>query len=59
MSIGKYISLKEAREKDKLERFMKEHWTRGDKELLEDTLESMIKSSESDNQTSSQDDDED
>ena len=59
MSIGKYLSLKEARIANKLERFIKEHKSKGNKKLFDTLLDSMTKSSESDDQTSSDQRDED
>ena len=55
MSIGKYLSLEEAREKEKLERFMKEHPSKGDEKVFDDLLDRMSKNSPVDDQTSEQD----
>lgn len=41
MSTGKYISLEEAREKDKLKRFIKEHPSKTKKKDFEDLLGAM------------------
>jgi hypothetical protein len=41
MSIGKYISLEEARKHKKLSRFIKEHPSEGDKKQFEDLLHNM------------------
>ncbi|MDH5183643.1 MAG: hypothetical protein OEX12_07085 [Gammaproteobacteria bacterium] len=43
MSTGKYISLEEAREKDKLKRFIKEHPNKAKKKDFEDLLDAMCK----------------
>ncbi len=44
MSIGKYISLEEARKHKKLERFAKEHPSEGDLKKFKKLLEKMSKS---------------
>jgi len=41
MSIGKYISLEEARKHGKLARFIKEHPSKGDKKVFDGLLASM------------------
>lgn len=41
MSIGKYISLEEARKKKLLERFAKEHPSKGDKKAFDTLLGNM------------------
>ena len=41
MARGKYLSLEEARKQGKLERFAKEHETKGDKRLFDETLKLM------------------
>ena len=53
MAHGKYLSLKEAREKGLLKRFAKEHPSEGDEELFDCLLEAMAKpkSSEEGEQT--------
>lgn len=38
MSIGKYISLQEARKKKKMDRFMREHQSTGDEKQFDETL---------------------
>ena len=43
MSRGKYLSLEEARKKDKLKRFAKEHPSRGDESLFDRLLGRMAK----------------
>ncbi len=53
MSTGKYLSLEEARNQEKLERFAKEHQSTGDKPLFEELFNAMAKTPESDGQTSS------
>ena len=52
MSIGKYLSLEEALKQDKLERFMKEHPSEGDKKALLGVIDAMVKKPESTDQTS-------
>jgi hypothetical protein len=52
MSAGKYLSLKEAKENDKLDQFIKEHPSKGDGELLDEVIEAMSKpKKEKDEQT--------
>jgi hypothetical protein len=41
MSIGKYVSLKEARKQNKLKRFIKEHPSKGNLQWFEDLLNNM------------------
>ena len=41
MSIGRYISLEEARKKKKMERFIKAHPSKGDKAKFENLLGAM------------------
>lgn len=41
MSVGKYISLEEARKKNKLDRFMKTHQTAGDGKSFDVLLDNM------------------
>lgn len=43
MSIGKHISLEEARKQKKLERFAKEHPSEGDKVLFEKLFDAMAR----------------
>ena len=43
MSIGKHTSLEEARKQDKLDRFIKEHPSKGDKKKFDNLLGSMAK----------------
>jgi hypothetical protein len=52
MSRGKYLSLEEAREQNKLDRFAKEHPSKGDKKAFQGLLDRMAKSSSKDDQTS-------
>lgn len=52
MSTGKYLSLEEARNDGKLERFADEHQSEGDAELFDDLLGAMAKTPESADQTS-------
>ena len=53
MARGKYLSLEEARKLKKLDRFAKEHPTKGDKKLFDKLLNRMAKpkSSAKDDQT--------
>jgi len=44
MSIGKYLSLEEARKQDKLKRFIKEHPSEGDERTFDKLLGRMVKS---------------
>ena len=41
MSIGKYISLQEARKQNKLDRFCKEHPSEGNKKQFDELLNNM------------------
>ena len=41
MSLGKYVSLQEARKKKKLALFIKEHPSAGDETVFDDTLTKM------------------
>lgn len=60
MSIGKYPSLEEARNEDKLDRFIKEHPSEGDQKALLGCIDLMLRKPLSGDQTSrSQDRDED
>jgi len=43
MSTGKYISLEEARNEKKIDRFVKEHPSKTDKEEFESLLDAMCK----------------
>ena len=43
MSIGKYISLEEARKTGQLDRFIKEHPSKGNKELFNKLLDAATK----------------
>jgi len=43
MSIGKYLSLEEARKKGLLKRFIKEHPSKGDERLFDKLLERMAR----------------
>ena len=42
MSTGKYISLEEARNEDKIERFAQEHQSSGNVELFDKLLDAMV-----------------
>jgi hypothetical protein len=55
MSRGKYLSLEEARKKGKLDRFAKEHHTKGDRSLFDKLFNAMAKSSPKADQTSKKD----
>ena len=55
MSTGNYLSLEEARKKKKIDRFAKEHPSKGNEEVFDDLLDKMAKSSEEDDQTSEKD----
>ena len=46
MATGKYLSLEEARRSKQLDRFAKEHPTKGKKKDFDDLLLRMVKSSE-------------
>lgn len=52
MSIGKYLSLEEARRTDQLDRFIKEHPSKGNKELLNRLLDAATET-EAERETSS------
>ena len=52
MSIGKYISLEEAIKQDKLDRFIKEHPSKGNKKALLGVIDAMVKKPLSSDQTS-------
>lgn len=52
MATGKYLSLGEARNAGKLERFAKEHQSTGDAQAFDDLLGAMAKKPESADQTS-------
>ena len=54
MSRGKYVSLPEARKKKQFDRFAKEHPSEGDADQLEELIGKMSKTTESDDQTSSE-----
>jgi hypothetical protein len=55
MSIGKYISLQEARKQKKIDRFIKEHPSTGDKNQFDETLNNMaFKKKPKDEKTSKQ-----
>ena len=41
MSLGKYVSLEEARKQKKLDRFIKAHKTTGDKKKFDELLNNM------------------
>lgn len=43
MSTGKYTSLEEARKKGKIDRFVKEHESKGSKKQFDDLLLNMVK----------------
>ena len=43
MSIGKYTSLGEARKKNKMDRFIKEHPSTGNSKAFDETLNNMAK----------------
>ncbi len=57
MAIGKHISLEEARQEKKLDRFFKEHPSTGDEDAFDSIFHNMTKSSSADGETSTQDDD--
>lgn len=42
MTIGKYLSLEEARNSDQVKRFCKEHETKGSKKEFDRILDSMV-----------------
>ena len=52
MVIGKYLSLEEAREKKKLDRFIKEHPSEGNQKALLGLIDTMVKKPLSNDQTS-------
>jgi hypothetical protein len=52
VSRGRYLSLREARKKKRLERFTEEHPSQGDEKKLDAILDAMAKKPESDDQTS-------
>lgn len=43
MSRGKYLSLEEARQKKRIDRFCKEHPSKGDKKAFEKLLDAMTR----------------
>lgn len=49
MATGKYLSLEEARKKKQLERFAKEHPSKGDEQQFDRLLDAMAKGSKEDN----------
>lgn len=51
MSTGKYLSLEEARKKDKLDRFCKEHPSEGNEKAFDSLFGAMAKTPESADQT--------
>ncbi len=53
MSRGKYLSLEEARKSGKLDRFAKEHPSKGDRKRFERLLDLMIRNPEATEGTSS------
>jgi len=55
MSTGKYLSLEEARNENKLDRFAKEHPYKGDKKAFDDLLDRMAKNLPVTDQTSKKD----
>ena len=57
MSRGKYLSLPEARKKKQLDRFAKEHPSEGDADQLDELIGKMSKTTESDDQTSTEHED--
>ena len=52
MSVGKYLSLEEARKKGLLDRFAKEHPTKGNKSAFDNLLGNMAKTPKSSGRTS-------
>ncbi len=54
MSRGKYLSLEEARKKDLLDRFCKEHPSTGDEDAFDGILDGLIKNPSRASETSSQ-----
>jgi len=55
MSTGKYTSLEEARKDKKLDRFVKEHPSKGDKKAFDSLLDRMAKNLPTSGQTSEKD----
>ena len=55
MATGKYLSLEEARKLKQLDRFAKEHPSKGNKSLFDKLFERMAKSSPTDGRTSKKD----
>jgi len=55
MATGKYLSLEEARKAKKLDRFVKEHPTKGNRSLFDRLFNAMAKSSSKADQTSKKD----
>ena len=55
MSRGKFLSLRAAREKNQLDRFVREHPSEGDANKLDSILGAMAKKPGSDDQTSKSD----
>jgi len=53
MSRGKYLSLEEARKKGQLDRFCKEHPSKGDRALFDHILDGLIKNPSKVSETSS------
>ena len=52
MAIGKYLSLEQARNEKKIARFTAEHPSKGDRKKFSRLLDTMIRTPESDGQTS-------
>lgn len=52
MSVGKYLSLREAIQEGLLRRFAKEHKTTGDRERFDATLSAMLKKPSADDPAS-------
>ena len=55
MSTGKYLSLEEARNDKQLDRFAKEHPSKGEKKTFDDLLDRMAKNLPVTDQTSKKD----
>ena len=55
MSIGKYLSLEEARKKNLLDRFAREHPNKADKKQFNELLDRMTRNLPTSGQTSKQD----
>ncbi len=55
MATGKYLSLEEARKKKQLDRFAKEHPTKGNRSLFDRLFNAMAKSSPKAGRTSKKD----